>query len=78
MENRTIPNSNGGEVRHQQLLTIHEVSKFTTLSVGTLYRMVSQARIPVVRISRRCIRFPLPELLRWIEERTVHSQEGQR
>ena len=78
MENRIIHKSNGGEGSHQRLLTIEEVSEFTSLAVGTLYRMVGAGRIPVVRISRRCIRFSLPEVIRWIEERTVRPQDSRR
>ncbi len=55
---------------NDRLLTIREVSDLTRLSVGTLYRFVSEQRIPVVHLSRRCIRFRLSDLHRWIEEHT--------
>ncbi len=59
------------EVEHRdRLLTIAEVAQMTGLSIGGLYHLVSQQRIPVVRISRRCIRFRLASLDRWIEELT--------
>jgi excisionase family DNA binding protein len=63
----------GCESSYDRLLTIREVATFTGLSVGTLYHMVmvGQERIPVVRISRRCIRFRLSDLLRWIGDRTT-------
>jgi excisionase family DNA binding protein len=48
------------------LLTIQEVAKLTGFSVGTLYHFVSQRRIPVIRISSRCIRFRRTDLDRWI------------
>jgi excisionase family DNA binding protein len=51
-----------------RLLTIGEVANLTGLSVGTLYRFVSESRIPVVRISRRCIRFRLSAILRWWDQ----------
>ena len=51
-----------------RLLTIKEVSELTGLAVGTLYHFVSQKRIPVVRLSNRCIRFRLSSLQRWFEE----------
>lgn len=50
-----------------RLLKIDEVSQLTGLSVGTLYHFVSQHRIPVVRISRRCLRFRQAELQEWLE-----------
>lgn len=52
------------------LLTVREVSSLTGLSVGTLYHLVSQQRIPVVRLSARCIRFRLSDLEEWIVELT--------
>ena len=55
---------------NDKLLTINEVSDLTGLAVGTLYRFVSDKRIPVVRLSRRCIRFRLSSLQRWFEELT--------
>jgi len=51
-----------------RLLTIAEVAALTGLAVGTLYHLVSQRRIPVVRISRRCIRFRLSAILKWWDE----------
>ena len=49
------------------LLNVREVAQLTGLSVGTLYAFVSQHRIPVVRISSRCIRFELSAIREWIE-----------
>ena len=51
------------------LLNIQEVSAITGISVGTLYHWVSQRRLPVVRISQRCIRFDLVALQAWIAEK---------
>ncbi len=51
-----------------RLLTIKEVSELTGLKIGTLYHFVSEKRIPVVRLSKRCIRFRVSSLERWFEE----------
>jgi excisionase family DNA binding protein len=51
-----------------RLLTIAEVAALTGLAVGTLYHFVSEGRIPVVRISKRCIRFRLSAILKWWDE----------
>jgi len=51
-----------------RLLTIKDVSALTGLTVGTLYHLVSQSRMPVVRLSRRCLRFRLSDLRTWFEE----------
>lgn len=50
-----------------RLLRIEEVSDLTGLAVGTLYHLVSQQRIPVVRLSKRCIRFRQSDLSDWIQ-----------
>lgn len=53
-----------------RLLTINEVAELTGLTVGTLYHFVSQRRIPVVRLSKRCIRFRHSDLSHWIQTHT--------
>jgi excisionase family DNA binding protein len=50
------------------LLTIAEVAQWTGLAVGTLYHLVSEGRIPVIRISKRCIRFSRCALNEWIKQ----------
>jgi excisionase family DNA binding protein len=57
----------------ERLLTIKEVSALTGLAVGTLYHFVNQQRIPVVRLSKRCIRFRYSDLLDWIQ---IHSADS--
>ena len=53
-----------------RLLRIDEAARLLGLSVGGLYHLVSQSRIPVVRISSRCIRFSRRALSEWIESLT--------
>jgi excisionase family DNA binding protein len=57
-----------------RLLTIAEVSELTGLAVGTLYHFVSQRRIPVVRLSKRCIRFRQSDLSEWIKALTQETR----
>lgn len=54
-------------LREERLLTIKEVSELTGLAIGTLYHFVSEKRIPVVRLSKRCIRFRQSDLSDWIQ-----------
>lgn len=56
-----------------RLLKIDEVSQLTGLSIGTLYHYCSEGRIPVVRLSKRCIRFRLSALLNWFSEMDVNA-----
>lgn len=55
-------------VAGDRLLTIRDVSEFTGLAVGTLYHLVSEGRIPVVRFSSRCIRFRVSALEKWFDD----------
>jgi excisionase family DNA binding protein len=57
------------------LMDIRAVASWTGLSVGTLYHLISQKRIPVVRISSRCVRFRLSDLEQWLEDKVVPAQE---
>jgi excisionase family DNA binding protein len=54
-------------LRQERLLTIKEVSEITGLAVGTLYHYLSANKIPVIRLSRRCVRFRLSDLQSWFE-----------
>jgi excisionase family DNA binding protein len=51
-----------------RLLTIKEVSKLTGLAVGTLYHLAAEGRIPATRLSRRCLRFRLSALKKWLDD----------
>jgi excisionase family DNA binding protein len=53
-----------------QLLNIQEVAQYTGLSVHTLYTMVSQRRIPFVKVGR-LTKFDLRLLDDWLAKHTV-------
>jgi excisionase family DNA binding protein len=57
----------------EALLTIREVSELTNLSIGTLYHWISEGRIPVVRFSKRCVRFRKNDIEEWIAAKVVAS-----
>jgi excisionase family DNA binding protein len=57
-----------------RLLTIDEVAELTGLAIGTLYHFVSEKRIPVVRLSKRCIRFRQSDLAHWIQTLTQETR----
>lgn len=54
----------------RRLLTIKEAAQYTSLSVHTLYTMVSQRRVPHVKVGR-LVKFDLEMLDRWIKQQTV-------
>lgn len=57
-----------------KLLTIQEVAVMTGLAVGSLYHLVSQRKIPVVRLSKRCLRFRRSDLYRWFDEKSEYPR----
>jgi excisionase family DNA binding protein len=54
----------------RRLLDIREVSAYTGLATKTLYTMVSQRRIPFVKLGR-LTKFDREELDRWINRHSV-------
>lgn len=54
----------------RRYLTVKEVAEYTGLSHHTLYTMVSQRRIPFVKLGR-LTKFDLHELDRWIASHSV-------
>jgi excisionase family DNA binding protein len=51
------------------LLTVAEAAQLLRLkNVNSMYQLVSQRRVPVIKLSARCIRFSRNALLRWLEE----------
>ena len=54
----------------RRLLTIREVAEYTGLSAHTLYTMVSQRRIPYVKVGR-LTKFDVGLLDAWIKQHTV-------
>jgi excisionase family DNA binding protein len=53
-----------------RLLTVHEAAEFLQMSPGSLYHLSSQHRVPVIRISSRCIRFSQDALKAWVQSLT--------
>ncbi|WHZ27567.1 MAG: hypothetical protein OJF51_002364 [Nitrospira sp.] len=58
----------------RRLLNIRQVADYTGLSVHTLYTMVSQRRIPFVKLGR-LTKFDRYELDRWIESHSVKARK---
>jgi excisionase family DNA binding protein len=48
------------------LLNTRELAELTGFSEGTLRHWVSQKRLPVVRLSARCVRFRLDDVQEWL------------
>ncbi len=54
----------------RRLISIQEVAEYTGLSIHTLYTMVSQRRIPYVKVGR-LTKFDMALLDQWIKQNTV-------
>jgi len=54
----------------KQLITVDRAAQQTGLSTHTLYKMVSQRRVPYVKLGG-ALRFDPVELDKWIKENTV-------
>ena len=55
---------------NRQLVSVKEAAAYTGLSPHTLYTMVSQRRVPYVKLGR-LTKFDLSQLEQWIEAHTV-------
>ncbi|MBL8041978.1 MAG: excisionase family DNA-binding protein [Nitrospira sp.] len=53
-----------------RLISIKEAAAYTGLSIHTVYTMVSQRRIPFVKMGR-LVKFDVALLDTWIKQRTV-------
>jgi excisionase family DNA binding protein len=54
----------------RRLIPIQEAALYTGLSIHTLYAMVSQRRVPFVRVGR-LVKFDVELLDKWIKQNTV-------
>ena len=50
----------------ERLVDIEELSTILSISVGSIYNLVSQRRIPFVKIGRR-LRFDTGDISQWVE-----------
>jgi len=60
------------------LLTAAEVAELTGFAEGTIRHFVSARRIPVVRISARCVRFRRSDVDSWLEQHHVPATDADR
>jgi excisionase family DNA binding protein len=49
-----------------RLMKITEAAQFLAVEPTSLYHMVSQGRVPCIRLSKRCLRFRRSDLEAWI------------
>lgn len=54
----------------RRLIDVNQVAEYTGLAVKTVYTMVSQRRIPFVKLGR-LTKFDVMDVDRWIKEHSV-------
>jgi excisionase family DNA binding protein len=62
----------------ENLMNVKQVAELLGLSPGTVYHLASQQRIPVVRLSARCLKFRRSEILLWIESKSEKERNDER
>ncbi len=57
-----------------RLLNIRELSKLLDISVNTIYAMVSQKRIPYVKVGR-LTKFDVQQIKEWIKKNSIKEEK---
>jgi excisionase family DNA binding protein len=65
----------GGEVMSQRLWSVKEVAEFLNLKCGSVYHLLSQKRIPCVRLSSRCVRFDPRVIEAWVAQQAEEPED---
>jgi len=58
----------------RRLINVRELSEYLDLRVSTIYCLVSQRRIPFVKMGR-LTKFDLQKIEKWIEENSVEEKK---
>jgi excisionase family DNA binding protein len=56
-----------------RLWNVTETAQFLGVASGSLYRMVSEHRVPCIHLSKRCLRFRRSDLEAWIATKKSKS-----
>ena len=69
-----MPDAIGRREMSAKLWDVREVAEFLGLAVGTVYHLLSQKRLPCVRLSGRCVRFDPRRIEEWVAQRTEEPE----
>jgi excisionase family DNA binding protein len=61
------PNEQGEQPQRDELLTVQDTAKFLSLSVPTIYTLISRGELPVMKRSKRCY-FSRVELINYLKQ----------
>jgi len=59
------------------IISYSEAATLLGLPIGTVYSLVSQKRIPHIRLGNRLVRFSVSEIQNWLHSHRVESGETQ-
>jgi excisionase family DNA binding protein len=62
-----IPKAQGEQPQTDVLLTVQDTAKFLSLSVATVYTLISKGELPVMKRSKRCY-FSKVELINYLKQ----------
>ena len=65
-------NDTHNQLNNHLTLNAGELSKSIGLSKDTIYTLVSQRRIPHVKVGRRVL-FPVKGIEKWLEDKTIDA-----
>jgi excisionase family DNA binding protein len=64
-------------MQEDKLLTLKELCQLLNLKPASIYSLVYHQKIPVVKLSSRCLRFRLSDIQSWISAKTVQPMQSQ-
>jgi len=64
-------------MEEDKLLTIRELCTMLHMKPAGVYGLVHYRKIPVVKLSSRCLRFRLSDIQSWIQAKTVQPLQVQ-
>jgi len=59
---------------NQKLWNVKEVAEYLNLACGSIYQLLSQKRLPCVRLSARCVRFDPRQIEEWVAQRSKEPE----
>ncbi len=59
-----------------KLLNIDELTEILGVTKATIYSWTSQNKIPHIKLSKRLLKFREDEIIRWVEDKSVHDVLG--
>ncbi len=59
-----------------KLLNIDELTEILGVTKATIYSWTSQNKIPHIKLSKRLLKFREDEIMKWLENKSIHEGLG--